>query len=390
MPASNIFRHQRYGPPADVTGRIRILGPDDATAHTTDAVEYSKIWLIHGTFVGNDPFGVVANSERVIKRLSVIPRLNRFSEIPDELRKLNKKVADQTYKDHGNFTEQYAQQLQQLSGSDVQLFNWTGENNHLARVDNAVRLLCELDQMELSSSERIMLWAHSHGGNSLAVLSNLLSNQQPHVNDFLEIGKQHFPESGDWIQAQAILKEQPGTHRLAKRIDMVTFGTPIRYGWDSNGAGRLLHFVNHVPQDGLEPYVSQPPFPQSAFDIWQATFGDWVQAFGIVGTDIRPSQSSKRKANRQFRTLLEQGLDPSPNDSSGLWERIRWLFSKRRRRLKLLFQPGIRVAADGHVILKDYGESARFAFGHAVYTQTDWLDFHWNEVQSFLASSEES
>ena len=385
MPACNLFRHQTYDPSADVAERVRILGLDETSPAASNETKFSNIWLVHGTFVGNDPFGVVANSERVIKRLSVIPWFNRFSGIPDELRKLNKKVADQTYKDHGNFTEEYAKQLRQLSDAEVQLVNWSGENNHLARVDTAVRLLCKLDQVELPSSERIMLWAHSHGGNSLAVLSNLLANHRPQVNDLLEIGKQHFPESGDWEQAQTILKEQPGPHRYARNIDMVTFGTPIRYGWDTDGFRNLLHIVNHVPQDDLEPSLSKPPFPQSAFDIWQATFGDWVQAFGIVGTDIRPGQSSKRKANRQFRAILEQGLDPSLSRESGFWQRLCWLFSKRRKRLELLFRPGIRVAADGRVILKDYGESARSAFGHAVYTQSAWLDFHWNEVQSLLA-----
>ena len=31
----------------------------------------------------------------------------------------------------------------------------------------------------------------------------------------------------------------------------MTFGTPIRYGWDSGGYARLLHFIHHRPAPGL-------------------------------------------------------------------------------------------------------------------------------------------
>ena len=70
------------------------------------------------------------------------------------------------------------------------------------------------------------------------------------------------------------------------RLDVVTLGTPVRYGWDADGYGNLLHFIHHRPVDGLPD--DRAPFLPSAEDILQAKQGDCVQQLGIAGTNFTP------------------------------------------------------------------------------------------------------
>ena len=59
-----------------------------------------------------------------------------------------------------------------------------------------------------------------------------------------------------WQRAQQVLAENH--HPLRQlALDLVTFGTPIRYGWDTAGYQHLLHFVNHRPGRRAPP--SHPP-----------------------------------------------------------------------------------------------------------------------------------
>jgi hypothetical protein len=69
-------------------------------------------------------------------------------------------------------------------------------------------------------------------------------------------------------------------------LDVVTLGTPVRYGWDAAGYGNLLHFIHHRPVDGLPD--DRAPFLPSAEDILQAKQGDCVQQLGIAGTNFTP------------------------------------------------------------------------------------------------------
>jgi hypothetical protein len=142
--------------------------------------------------------------------------------------------------------------------------------------------------------------------------------------------------------------------------DFVTFGTPIRYGWDSSGFSGLLHFVNHRPVEGLPDYLAR--FPPPAENVLHAVDGDYIQQIGIAGTNVLPSILSWRSlwADRRLNKLLQPNLP------------VREL----PERLKL----GMRVPADGTTLLVNYGPPAdnitRHHAGHAVYTLPDWLLFH--------------
>ena len=80
-----------------------------------------------------------------------------------------------------------------------------------------------------------------------------------------------------WTSVQAILSKR-GNPLLPLALDVVTFGTPIRYGWDCDGCVRLLHVVNHRPCDGLPAY--QASFPPSLDDLFTAegetTSNNWA------------------------------------------------------------------------------------------------------------------
>ncbi len=144
----------------------------------------------------------------------------------------------------------------------------------------------------------------------------------------------------------------------------MTFGTPVRYGWDSSGYSRLLHFIYHRPVDGLPNY--RAPFPPKLERVLTAADGDYVQQFGIAGTNLVPSPFTWRSwlADSRLNELLQPGL--------------------RRTDLVERLQAGVRVPAEGSTLLVDYGPPAgnigRHVAGHAVYTRLEWLLFHAEEV----------
>ena len=138
------------------------------------------------------------------------------------------------------------------------------------------------------ATERLLLWGHSHAGNVFALLTNLLANDREAVNDFFAAAGRVGEERADWKQAAERLAAAPSPHPLAKTLCLVTFGTPVRYGWDRDGYARLLHIVQHRLVNGRAEWLAKPALPQSLDDVLQAKYGDWVQSFGVAGTDLRP------------------------------------------------------------------------------------------------------
>lgn len=104
--------------------------------------------------------------------------------------------------------------------------------------------------------------------------------------------------------------------------------------------------------------------PQSAEDLLQATDGDYVQQFGIAGTNLMPAGVGLRSwlADLRLAWLLQPGL--------------------RRRDLLSRWKMGQRVPDEGETLLVEYpdGPAARQLAGHAIYTRLIWLPFHATEV----------
>ena len=251
-----------------------------------------------------------------------------------------------------------------------------------------MRLLNELAQLQANgfdpTHERVLLWGHSHAGNGFAILSNLLANDRASVEAFFEAAGDSLGPAGE--VARQALAEAPTPHPMANAALVVTFGTPVRYGWDMDGLRSLVHVIHHRPiQDADDPAAIVPAVTfgcegnsladnftaatTGVADVLSAKHGDWVQAFAIAGTDIAPPL--KRKANARLGEFLERGLlEPTPE--------------KLKEKLKVTcarWQTRTRLHSDGRNLLVDYESSqltrfgpARLAvLGHGIYTLKDWL-----------------
>lgn len=334
------------------------------------------VYLVHGTFAGLDTLGILAE-------------LGRWYPAGREaIGRIAKRMIDSIAGDAGNYTPRYAETFQESIGVPddwipVRLFHWSSENHHLGRADAAVRLIDELAALELPADRRILLWGHSHAGNVFALMTNLLGCNRTAVHQFFEAARGYYrvPLTGVvdipvWQRVFQLLVNEPrcpAARALAQRkLDFVTFGTPIRYGWDSRGYDHLLHFVNHRPTSGLPEY--RAAFPPTVDDVFRAAAGDYIQQIGIAGTNAMPGILAWRAwlADRRLNELLQPNLS------------ARDLLS----RLKL----GTRVQDEGTTLLVDYGPPsgnlAQHLAGHAVYTRYDWLLFHAEQVAArFYGSS---
>jgi hypothetical protein len=156
-------------------------------------------------------------------------------------------------------------------------------------------------------------------------------------------------------------------------VDMVTLGTPVRYGWDTDGYGRLLHVVNHrmIRSDGKR-WLSKMELPQAAWEMPYLTGGDYVQQLAVAGTDVLPDSPEMEQANVDLHDILE------PYDGFE-----RWLECTRRT---------TRCPKDGQSILVEYGVQAheedprQHLFGHGCYTQSRSMVFLAEEIGRALYS----
>ncbi len=328
------------------------------------AANVGAIYLVHGTFAGNDALGLFTALGRILPGAAKV------------LRGLAKAIVDGVTGENGNYTPEYGRLMENSlchGGAPripVRLFHWSSENHHLGRADGAVRLLDELHALQIPPIQRVILWGHSHAGNVFALLTNLLGANAEMRARFFEAAQVYYrwPLFGwadirVWEQMEKLLARDLAP--LAGRpLDIVNFGTPVRYGWDTAGYAKLLKFVNHRPAPGLPPYRAH--FPESVDEILNAEYGDYVQHFGIAGTNAMPPVLAWRawRADRNLHAMLQPHLPPH-----GLLSRLRF---------------GVRVADAGETLLVDYGRTQESLLahlaGHAVYTRREWMLFHTEEI----------
>lgn len=332
----------------------------------------SRIYLVHGTFAGTDMTGLVGQIARVL------PGVAR------RLREQEKLIVDALVGDRANYTHGFARQLEaavnQPGGRTVSVsrFHWTGENHHLGRVDAAIRLIDELITNDLRPGERVLIWGHSHAGNVFAVMTNLWGGSMRCRERFFRAARSLLADSaqrpGDLVWKHVrdvLLTPDPPLPRI--HLDLVTFGMPVRYGWETRGYANLLHFVNHRPTPGLAEY--RVPFPASWEQVVNGASGDFFQQFFIAGTNLPTNVFPLRSwmAETRLQRLLQAGLT-----RSRLWDRLKH---------------GTRVSAEGTTLLVDYAyadpEASRFLGGHAVYTMREWMAFHLGLVaKRFYATTD--
>jgi hypothetical protein len=162
-------------------------------------------------------------------------------------------------------------------------------------------------EQHLGAGDRILIQAHGQAGLVLALASNLLCPSPiTGRKTFFDLLLAANPQGPD---AQAIQRIDPlltnGTLLNGVALDIVTFGTPVRYGWDPSGIGKLLHIVNHrnLRTDG-KTWLSKMDLPQITVEMPIAWGGDYVQELAVAGSDALPAENAKA-ANKAVWELLE-------------------------------------------------------------------------------------
>lgn len=401
MPALNQFRHQSYPPKPAVEPQVLELEPGVA-----DPVDFSKLHsqfgvrhveIVHGTFSGDDPFGISAwlhaSMDQASESVQLVAR-PLFEKIDASTRKLVSTLTAGV----ANYSEAFRQQFEEMCGGDPQVHRdepaWSGENHHLARASLAVKLLVKLqrlrDEQMHTEQDRILLWGHSHAGNGFAILTNLLANQKESVAAFFEAAGDALGPAGE--EARNLLALSPSPHPLARSLMIATFGTPVRYGWDTTGCRYLMHVSHHRPFDQEDPARCRPAIsigcekmsPSElavrSQDILLARQGDWVQLFALAGTDLKPTVHED--ANQRLGRLLEQGLE----------EDIPEKLSDRFKQMCPRWRSAPRTHSDGRNLLVQFqpvegmppGPGPVALLGHAVYVADGWLPAQLALVMDWL------
>jgi len=298
-----------------------------------------RIVFVHGTFVGDDPLSLVAAMRVLLGKLN--PALEHT------VRALTKAKSDQLLGDFANYSPEYVSLFGDALGGDIPCTSlvWPSANHHLARLRGAISLVRTL-AAEPVSDGRTLLLGHSHAGQVFALLTQLLYPSAT-GGELLAIAK----EAGEDLSVFS-----PALKRLARaRLDLVTFGMPPRYGFASSDRYRLLHIVNHRGQE---------PRAGSLFGVLQTIDGDYIQQWGIAGSDLPAGTALERRLNERIDRLLGHGMDVK-----------QWLANIRHR---------ARVSEHGHTLLVDYGDQGTgfvpncqsTVFGHGVYTAYEAMLFN--------------
>ncbi len=366
------------------------------------------VMFLHGSVLGTDVFGLTRLDEAGgLKRgysrgISGLDSLLAFMRegpngigplpgglmppLPDD--EATKKLLDDQVGDAANFTTAYVESFRKATNQKAapplicvrEL--WSGENHHLGRAIAACRLLERVYRLvaehALGATDRILVEGHGQAGLVLALVSNLLCpSPMTGRKKLFEILRSHSQQTAlpdlDRIldRIEAALTSKSLLNGAA--LDIVTFGTPVRYGWDPSGIGKLLHVVNHrnLRTDG-KTWLSKMELPQITMEMPIAWGGDYVQELAVAGTDAMPASESAREANKAVWELVE------PYDGFE-----RWVECARR---------AVRCPTEGSCLLVDYKDctgstNARdHYFGHAAYTRMDAMLFNHTEIVGRLYS----
>jgi hypothetical protein len=366
------------------------------------------IVLLHGSIMGTDVFGVQRLDElgglkrgysRGVAGLDALLALMRESsngispllgglKTPLENDDATKRLLDEQIGDAGNFTNAYMELMKQSlnQGLDRPIHCirdlWSCEHHHLGRAMAAVLMLGRLrdwvEAYKLGQGDRILVQAHGQAGLVLALVSNLLcvtaNSSRKRLLDLLSAFASQInrPDIVLTIQRLAPLLSN-GALLNGATLDVVTYGTAVRYGWDLSGIGKLLHIVNHrnMRTDG-KTWLSKMELPQITMEMPIAWGGDYVQELAVAGSDAMPTTEAAKAANKAVWELFE------PYDGFE-----RWLECARR---------AVRFPSEGSCLLTDYKDSTGSTnvrdhyYGHAAYTRLNAMLFNTTEIVRTLYS----
>lgn len=325
----------------------------------------ARILYIHGTFAGNDLTGIARNLSRIS------PLLTRRLQLDHTLKEWSKRGVDTISGSQGNFPEAYVTQVNQFLQAghsksqtapiQASRFAWSGENHHLGRLHGALSLHRTLTELccDLQADQRVLIFAHSHGGNLLALLT-LLSDADSQIKRKLIRHLSASPTDAQGQPTSSNLATLVNSCTALPDIDIVTLGTPLRYRWSQSQQRRLIHVINHQVVFKEDPH--RTAFPNLLKPLDLTGLGDIIQQLGIGGSDFPPTilTPSERKQEKKLSKILESSV--------------------RRKDYFKKLNLGRRESCDGESILLDYREiepsEAPKLFGHAVYTLERLIPFH--------------
>ncbi len=318
-----------------------------------------EVVFVHGTFVGEDPFGILA----IFKSLGVSERLTELCE------KQGKKLTDSTMDDLGNFVEDYSVSFAKAINNNINCrrFNWSSENNHIGRLLSVISLAKDLathiDRLEqISEHDRVLLIGHSHAGQLFALLTVFLENDTTALA-LLELLQEtrHF----DQDQFREHLNKISNVY-----LDFVTLGTPVRYRWGRYHKYSLLNIVNHRSDSKLD-------------GIMQTRDGDYVQQWGVEGTDLLPSKPSFISINKKLDHVLDKGVSSPSNVISYIYMLIIKKHESKRRLARIT--NGNLAGSNIFVDYTDNGnDPVETLFGHGAYTKKQNMLFNAHIIVSTL------
>ncbi|MBX3326883.1 MAG: hypothetical protein U0223_14425 [Nitrospira sp.] len=422
MPVENNFQHDelsRKNPGerlrvADLTDVVAPDSPAWAEAMASCGANLSQagiasVVFLHGSLHGTDLFGMqrldeagglkrgysrgVSGVDALLAAMreesNGIPLLPSGLKPPLSNDHATKHLLDEQIGDVGNFTEAYVQSFKNAINKNLpqpiscHRLLWSCEHHHLGRARAAVSLLAELDklckQQRLERGHRILVQAHGQAGLVLALVSNLLCPSpitgRPKLLSILR-GYAERTNQPALIETVKHIESLLVTTSLLNgaTLDVVTFGTPVRYGWDTSGIGKLLHVVNHrnLRTDG-KSWLAKMELPQITMEMPIAWGGDYVQELAVAGSDAVPTTEPGKAANKMVWELVE------PYDGFE-----RWLECARR---------AVRFPSEGCCLLVDYKDSTGSTnprdhyYGHAVYTRLNMMLFNTNAIVRCLYSA---
>ncbi|MDD2738427.1 MAG: hypothetical protein PHR94_05805 [Methylomonas lenta] len=317
-----------------------------------------QVLLVHGTFVGDNALGIYDFLEPIERSLT------GYKTITNQLESFGKDVINHLVKDVGNYTPEYTEALSQGLNNDIacDLFVWGSGDFHLARLKGAVGLAKQLSEKisdrHIREGEHILLIGHSHAGQLFALLTTLLEGGEKAEQLYKVIDQSS--QLGKKADLLSYLKTIKPIY-----LDIVTFGTPVRYAWGHYDNYRLLAIVNHRS-------------PVDIKGLLTTRDGDYVQQWGAEGTDVFPT--FERALNDSLDVVLDKGKDPSLLIAS--------LAHKNRNHPH--YVDGSIVSETLLIDYKDNADSilkyldvthcVKTLFGHGVYTEYRAMLFNLNTI----------
>jgi len=415
MPIENNFQHDELSrkSPGDrlATVELAVDAAPDSPAWADAMAQAGRrcadagvraILFLHGSIHGTDVFGAQRLDElgglkrgysRGVSGLDAllaamredsngIPLLPGGLKPPLPNDNATKKLLDEQIGDAGNYTSTNVQRFQNAISKNLsqpilcQRMLWASEHHHLGRAIGALHILDVLRQLceqhHLTSGQRVLVQAHGQAGLVMGLASNLLCPSQITGRPkLLDLFTSYAEETNQPNLTATIARLEPllaaSSLLNGARLDVVTFGTPVRYGWDPSGIGKLLHIVNHrnLRTDG-KAWLAKMELPQVTMEMPIAWGGDYVQELAVAGSDSVPASEPAKAANKALWEMVE------PYDGFE-----RWLECARR---------AVRFPSEGRCLLVDYKDSTGSTnprdhyYGHAAYTRRDAMLFNTSEI----------